>query len=185
MAIQILGIGTVADDGTGDSIRIAGDKINDNFTELYTAIGNGATVGISIANPAVGQVLKYDGSSFSPSNFNALTSALDVAGNSIISASNGDITLVPNGTGDVRITAGSQTTIFVWRLPPSTGTKRNPPTSIHISIAARRIASWSGTHARERSSEFRDACLLSDSCSLRFPIVLYLATKCGTSDMRA
>ena len=56
--------------------------------------------------------MKYDGSSFAPSNFNALTSALDVAGNSIISASNGDITLVPNGTGDVRITAGSQTTIF-------------------------------------------------------------------------
>ena len=56
--------------------------------------------------------LKYDGSSFAPANYNALTSALDVAGNSIISASNGDITLVPNGTGDVRITAGSQTTIF-------------------------------------------------------------------------
>jgi len=112
MAKQLLNIGTTANDNTGDTLRSGGDKINDNFTELYTAIGNGATVGISIANPAVGQVLKYDGSSFAPSNFNALTSALDVAGNSIISASNGDITLVPNGTGDVRITAGSQTTIF-------------------------------------------------------------------------
>ena len=112
MAKQLLNIGTTANDNTGDTLRSGGDKINDNFTELYTAIGNGATVGISIANPAVGQVLKYDGSSFSPSNLNALTSALDVAGNSIISASNGDITLVPNGTGDVRITAGSQTTIF-------------------------------------------------------------------------
>jgi len=112
MAKQLLNIGTTANDNTGDTLRSGGDKINDNFTELYTAIGNGATVGISIANPAVGQVLKYDGSSFAPANFNALTSALDVAGNSIISASNGDITLVPNGTGDVRITAGSQTTIF-------------------------------------------------------------------------
>ena len=112
MAKQLLNIGTTANDNTGDTLRSGGDKINDNFTELYTAIGNGATVGISIANPAVGQVLKYDGSNFSPSNYNALTSALDVAGNSIISASNGDITLVPNGTGDVRITAGSQTTIF-------------------------------------------------------------------------
>ena len=112
MAKQLLNIGTTANDNTGDTLRSGGDKINDNFTELYTAIGNGATVGISIANPAVGQVLKYDGSNFAPSNYNALTSALDVAGNSIISASNGDITLVPNGTGDVRITAGSQTTIF-------------------------------------------------------------------------
>ena len=31
MAIQTIGIGTVADDGTGDSLRAAGDKINDNF----------------------------------------------------------------------------------------------------------------------------------------------------------
>ena len=112
MAKQSLNIGTVANDNTGDTLRSGGDKINDNFNELYTAIGNGSSLGISILNPAVGQVLKYDGSGFSPGNFNALTSALDVAGNSIVSASNGDISLVPNGTGDVRITAGSQTTVF-------------------------------------------------------------------------
>lgn len=38
MAQQTIGIGTVADDGTGDDLRTAGDKINDNFTELYAAI---------------------------------------------------------------------------------------------------------------------------------------------------
>ena len=112
MAKQSLNIGTTANDNTGDTLRSGGDKINDNFNELYTAIGNGSALGISVLNPAVGQVLKYDGSNFSPGNFNALTSSLDVAGNSIISASNGDISLVPNGTGDVRITAGSQTAIF-------------------------------------------------------------------------
>jgi hypothetical protein len=35
MGKQIINIGTVANDGTGDTIRNAGDKINDNFTELY------------------------------------------------------------------------------------------------------------------------------------------------------
>ena len=44
MAIQTIGIGTVADDGTGDSLRIAGDKINDNFNEIYTALGDGSTL---------------------------------------------------------------------------------------------------------------------------------------------
>ena len=112
MAKQSLNIGTVANDNTGDTLRSGGDKINDNFNELYTAIGNGTALGITVSNPAVGQVLRYNGSTFVPSNFNSLTSALDVSGNSIISASNGDITLVPNGTGDVRVTAGSQTTIF-------------------------------------------------------------------------
>ena len=112
MAKQPLNIGTTANDNTGDTLRSGGDKINDNFNEVYSAIGNGTTLGISLSNPAVGQVLRYNGSSFAPSNFNALTSALDVSGNSIVSASDGDITLVPNGTGDVRVTAGSQTTIF-------------------------------------------------------------------------
>ena len=44
MAIQTIGIGTVADDGTGDSLRAAGDKINDNFNEISTALGDGSTL---------------------------------------------------------------------------------------------------------------------------------------------
>lgn len=37
MAKQTINIGTTANDGTGDSIRNAFDKTNDNFTELYDA----------------------------------------------------------------------------------------------------------------------------------------------------
>ena len=44
MAIQTIGIGTVADDGTGDSLRTAGDKINDNFNEIYTTLGDGSSL---------------------------------------------------------------------------------------------------------------------------------------------
>jgi hypothetical protein len=35
MAKQVINIGTVANDGTGDPLRSAFDKVNDNFTELY------------------------------------------------------------------------------------------------------------------------------------------------------
>jgi hypothetical protein len=35
MAQQTIGIGTTAEDGTGDGARTAGGKINANFTELY------------------------------------------------------------------------------------------------------------------------------------------------------
>jgi hypothetical protein len=38
MAQQMVNIGTVANDGTGDTLRDAGDKINDNFTELYAGL---------------------------------------------------------------------------------------------------------------------------------------------------
>ena len=48
MAKQSVGIGTSANDGTGDSIRTGGDKINDNFTELFNALGDGTTIATSI-----------------------------------------------------------------------------------------------------------------------------------------
>lgn len=38
MAQQIIGIGEAPNDGTGDNLRTAGQKINENFEELYGAI---------------------------------------------------------------------------------------------------------------------------------------------------
>ena len=39
MAKQVIGIGTLANDGTGDPLRVAVDKVNDNFTEVYNSVG--------------------------------------------------------------------------------------------------------------------------------------------------
>ena len=44
MALQSLNLGTAANDGTGDNLRVGGDKINDNFAEIYSAFGNGSTL---------------------------------------------------------------------------------------------------------------------------------------------
>ena len=44
MAYQSIGLGSSANDGTGDDLRTGGDKINDNFVELYTKLGNGSTL---------------------------------------------------------------------------------------------------------------------------------------------
>ena len=112
MAKQSLGLGSSANDNTGDTLRAGGDKINDNFNEIYTAIGNGTNLNITLSNPASGQVLRYNGSTFLPSDYSALTTSLDVAGNSIISSSNGNINLNPNGTGNVLINNGSIVNTF-------------------------------------------------------------------------
>ena len=63
MAKQDLNIGTLANDGTGDTLRDGGTKVKANFDELYTALG-GNTVQIAIPGSGVtnGQVLKTDGS---------------------------------------------------------------------------------------------------------------------------
>jgi len=60
MAKQVINIGTTANDGTGDPIRDAFDKVNDNFTELYTDDAGDvgcivAGTGISV-NAATGDV---------------------------------------------------------------------------------------------------------------------------------
>ncbi len=112
MAKQSLGLGSSANDNTGDTLRAGGDKIHDNFNEIYTAIGNGTTLNVSVSNPANGQVLRYNGSTFLPSDYSALTSSLDVAGNSIISSSNGNININPNGTGNVVVNNGSIVNTF-------------------------------------------------------------------------
>ena len=44
MAKQTINIGTVANDGTGSTLRDAGDIINDNFNEIYTTLGDGTSL---------------------------------------------------------------------------------------------------------------------------------------------
>ena len=44
MAKQTVNIGSAPNDGTGSTLREGGDLINDNFNEIYTAIGDGTTI---------------------------------------------------------------------------------------------------------------------------------------------
>tara|TARA_S200000501_G_C20764672_1_gene717719 strand:+ start:167 stop:799 length:633 start_codon:yes stop_codon:yes gene_type:complete len=44
MAKQIIQLGSTQDDGTGSTLRAGGDIINDNFSEIYTKLGDGTTL---------------------------------------------------------------------------------------------------------------------------------------------
>jgi len=64
MAKQVIGIGTTANDGTGDPLRTAMDKTNDNFTELYAGAGgvaDGAVTTAKLAADAVDSAKIADG----------------------------------------------------------------------------------------------------------------------------
>ena len=70
MAYQSLGLGSSANDGTGDDLRTGGDKINDNFVEIYTKLGTGTalTSGISadattvtLTSPNINEII-FEGS---------------------------------------------------------------------------------------------------------------------------
>lgn len=48
MAKSLINLGSIQNDGTGDPLRGAGEKINSNFDEIYSVFGNG-----SVLNPTV------------------------------------------------------------------------------------------------------------------------------------
>ena len=47
MTRQVISTGTTANDGTGDTLRSAGTKINDNFEEIYQSLGDGSNLSLS------------------------------------------------------------------------------------------------------------------------------------------
>jgi hypothetical protein len=52
MTRRIILNGTVANDGTGDTLRTAAQKINDNFAEVYGAFGDGSSIALQPATRA-------------------------------------------------------------------------------------------------------------------------------------
>ena len=75
MTNQVIDLGTSADDGTGDSLRAGGDKVNDNFSEVYTLLGTGSTLttGISADGSVVTLTAPLVGTSMSPSSSDGAT----------------------------------------------------------------------------------------------------------------
>lgn len=63
MAKQTIFVGTVPNDNTGDTLRAAMIKVNDNFTELYN-IHDGASGAVTVAYGDLGPVSAADQSVF-------------------------------------------------------------------------------------------------------------------------
>lgn len=73
MAQQLINIGTTANDGTGDPLRTAFDKCNDNFTELYGSGGGGGIGGSTGATDNA--ILRADGTGGSTLQTSGITIA--------------------------------------------------------------------------------------------------------------
>ena len=134
MAQQTINIGALADDGTGDTIRRAGVKINENFTEVY-------------ALPAHVGDIKFRGNNITSESSNAdivlspsgtgnvVFPALTFEDNNIkLTRSNDDLKITPNGTGRVTI-AGLA----------FGGTTISSPDSTSVNINENLIVDGSGT----------------------------------------
>ncbi len=76
MAKSVIGVGSIANDGTGDTLRAAGVKINDNFSELYTALGTGTAITLT---STVAELNILDGVTASTAELNILDGVTSTA----------------------------------------------------------------------------------------------------------
>ena len=101
MAQQNINIGSNANDGTGDDLRTAMQKINTNFTELYaeTAVDSG----ITISGNTISSNRSDDDIVFEPSGVGAVRfPAVTINDNSITGTrSNENLTISASGTGNL------------------------------------------------------------------------------------
>jgi len=96
MTKQVISRGTNANDGTGDNLRDGANKINLNFNEIYTALGNGTTLDgtIKIADDsstvatisANGETLKILGGSAITSVLSGNTLTISADASSLLTA---------------------------------------------------------------------------------------------------
>ena len=89
MSRQILNRGTTANDGTGDTLRVAAQKINENFQELYTTLGGDTTVPIV---SLTGDGIVFEGSS--PDDYETSLVAVEPTADNTVSLPNTSGTLV-------------------------------------------------------------------------------------------
>ena len=91
MTKQTINVGTSPNDNRGDSLRASFQKINANFTELYTALGLNADVNLNLgAFEFAGSVLSTtDSSAIVIDQATTITSNLTVGGDVLPSVANG------------------------------------------------------------------------------------------------
>ncbi len=108
MAQELINIGVTADDGTGDTIRGAGLKINNNFTELYaTSSGSsqinfiGNNISSTLSNSDI--VLSGNGTGIVKISDLTIDDSIRMSDNEIrTNTSNADLVLTASGTGKIQ-----------------------------------------------------------------------------------
>ena len=99
MAKNIINRGSTPNDGTGDNLRLGAEKINNNFSEIYTAIGDGTNINgtIKVADDSSTVVtLSANGETLRILGGTAITSTL--SGNDLTIAADTSALITSTGT---------------------------------------------------------------------------------------
>ena len=108
MAQELINIGVTADDGTGDTIRLSGIKINNNFTELYATSSASSQIhfiGNNISSTLSNSDIALAGNGTGSVKISDLTidGSIRMSDNEIrTNTSNADLVLTASGTGTIQ-----------------------------------------------------------------------------------
>ena len=94
MAFQTLGLGSSANDGTGDTLRAAGTKINANTGEIYARFGSGSGNGATLESATAANILVGNGTKFASV---ATSGDFAISTSGAMSVRNNEIT-IPTGS---------------------------------------------------------------------------------------
>ena len=98
MTRQNINVGSSANDGTGDTLRSAGNKINQNFQELYTQLGGDSST-LSTKVTIVDSAVIFEG--VSTDSHETKLIAVDPTADRVVS--------IPNATGAIVLDVATQT----------------------------------------------------------------------------
>ena len=144
MAKQDLNIGTLANDGTGDTLRDGGTKVKANFDELYTALG-GNTVQIAIPASGItnGDVLKYNSgnSAFEPGSDTNVNTTYTVSAE--VSGTDASIRLTGSDASTDNVNLVSGTGINIDRTDADNITINNTVTNTTYSTSIQSVTAGS------------------------------------------
>ena len=112
MAKTLINVGSTANDGTGDSLRVGGQTINAVINEIYDKLGDGTNLEIDTSGATANKILQYNSgtSQFVAVDFDISTDTspslggnLNIGANEIVTTGNQNLSLNPAGAGKVRI----------------------------------------------------------------------------------
>ena len=167
MAKQDLNIGTLANDGTGDTLRDGGTKVKANFDELYTALG-GNTVQIAIPGSGVtnGQVLKYNASNsaFEPDTDTNVNTTYTVSAE--VSGTDASIRLTGSDASTDNVNLVSGTGINIDRTDADNITINNTVTNTTYSTSIQSVTAGSKELRLAGSNSVNDDITITEGAGI-------------------
>ena len=167
MAKQDLNIGTLANDGTGDTLRDGGTKVKANFDELYTALG-GNTVQIAIPASGItnGDVLKYNSgnSAFEPGSDTNVNTTYTVSAE--VSGTDASIRLTGSDASTDNVNLVSGTGINIDRTDADNITINNTVTNTTYSTSIQSVTAGSKELRLAGSNSVNDDITITEGAGI-------------------